>query len=140
MDTCVFCEIIAGNEPASIAFQDDLVIAFMDIRPVNPGHTIVVPKVHYPYLDSIDEQTGAHFFKITMRTAQAIRRSGVHCEGINLFLADGEAAFQEIFHLHMHVIPRFKGDKLKINADWGLHPPREELEHLAKNIGEAFDR
>lgn len=140
MDACVFCDIIAGEEPASIVYQDDLVIAFMTIGPVNPGHTMVVPKEHHPYLDSMDEETGAHLFKITQRIAQAIRRSDIHCEGINLFLADGEAAFQDVFHLHMHVIPRFKGDHFKISADWDAHPPREELDHIAKSIADALDR
>jgi histidine triad (HIT) family protein len=140
MNTCVFCDIIAGDEPASIVYQDDLVIAFLDIRPVNPGHTLVLPKEHYPYLDSIDAQTAAHLFTITTRIAHAIRHSDAHCEGINLFLADGEAAFQEVFHLHMHVIPRFKGDHFKISADWDAHPPRQELDLMAKNIRDAYQR
>ena len=87
-----------------------------------------------PACDKLD------LFKITKRTAQAIRRSGVQCEGINLFLADGEAAFQEIFHLHMHVIPRFKGDHFKISADWDVHPPRDELDRIAKSIADALHR
>jgi diadenosine tetraphosphate (Ap4A) HIT family hydrolase len=65
---------------------------------------------------------------ITHRTAAAIRESGVQCEGINLFLADGEAAFQDIFHVHMHVFPRFEGDSFKLVANWSEKPPREELD------------
>lgn len=140
MDACVFCDIIAGEKTASIVYQDEQVIAFLDISPVNPGHNLVVPREHYPYLASIDDETAARLFKITKSIAQAIRRSGVQCEGINLFLADGEAAFQEIFHLHMHIIPRYKGDQFKISADWSAHPPRKDLDHIARRIGEAIDR
>ncbi len=59
--------------------------------------------------------------------------------GINLFLADGEAAFQEVFHLHMHIIPRFKGDEFKISADWSVKPPREELDEIAAQIRKTHD-
>ena len=134
MDDCIFCEIIAGNAPASIIYQDDLVIVFLDINPVNPGHTLVVPRAHHAYLNDMDEATGMHLFKATMRMAKAIRKSGIDCEGINLFLADGEAAFQDVFHTHMHIIPRFKGDSFKISADWSSHPARSELDQIAERI------
>ncbi len=128
-----------GKAPASVVYEDHIVIAIMDICPVNPGHAMVIPKKHIPYMADMDEDTGAHLFKITMRMEQAIRRSGVKCEGINLFLADGEAAFQEIFHLHMHILPRFKGDPFKIDADWSVNPPREELDGIAAKIRSAYN-
>ncbi len=139
MSDCVFCDIIAEDLPASVVYEDNTLMAIMDINPVNLGHVIVIPKKHIPYMADMDEDTGAHLFKITMRLQQAVRRSGVRCEGINLFLADGEAAFQEVFHLHMHVIPRFKGDEFKISADWSVKPPREELDELAAQIRGVYD-
>ena len=132
MSNCIFCEIIAGKASASIVYQDDLVIAVMDIHPVNPGHLMVIPKHHIASMDEMDENTGMHLFKIAMRLQQSIRKSGVRCEGINLFLADGESAFQEIFHLHLHVFPRFKGDSFKIDADWSMNPSRQELNDVAE--------
>jgi len=63
-----------------------------------------------------------------------IRKSGIRCEGINLFLADGEAAFQDVLHTHMHIIPRFEGDAFKISADWSSHPDRSELDRIAERI------
>lgn len=138
MSECVFCGIVAGAYPVSIAYEDDIVLAFMDTSPVNPGHTLVIPKKHVAYMSDMDEETGMHLFKITMRLEKAIRKSGVRCEGVNLFLADGEAAFQEIFHLHMHVFPRFKGDPFKIGAYWSVQPPREELDRIAASIREAY--
>ncbi len=139
MNQCIFCDIMAGKAPASFVYEDDTVIAIMDINPVNPGHVMVIPREHIPYMADMDEETGTHLFRITMRVEQAIRKSGVRCEGINLFLADGEAAFQEVFHLHMHVFPRFKGDPFKIDADWSVKSPREELDEIAGRIRSAYD-
>jgi len=138
MSNCIFCEIIAGKASASIVYQDDLVIAVMDIQPVNPGHLMIIPKQHIASMDEMDENIGMHLFRIAMRLEQSIRKSGVRCEGINLFLADGESAFQEIFHLHLHVFPRFKGDSFKIDADWSVNPSRQELDEVAKKINKAY--
>src|SRR5437868_5372340 len=99
MDECVFCQIIRGQLPGSTVYEDEVVIAIMDAQPVNPGHVLVLPKKHFAYLSDMDEHTGAHLFEVAMRIAGAIRKSGVRCEGVNLFLADGEAAFQEILHV-----------------------------------------
>jgi len=108
--SCVFCAIIAEQAPASVAFENDTVIVFADIAPVNPGHQLVVPKVHAVGLEDLDPATGAEMFRVAQRVARALRRSGLRCEGVNLFLADGAAAFQEVFHTHLHVLPRYRGD------------------------------
>lgn len=138
MSDCIFCDIIAGKSPASVVYEDNIVTVIMDINPVNCGHIMVIPKKHFACMSDMDETTGAHLFKITMRMQEAVRNSGVKCEGINLFLADGEAAFQDVFHLHMHVIPRFREDSFKIKADWSAKPPREELDNLAAQISKAY--
>ncbi len=109
----------------------------MDIGPVTPGHFLVVPRRHVPNLAGLDVPTGQHLFAVTMRLAAALRRSGLRCEGVNLFLADGAAAFQVVFHLHMHVIPRFAGDGFTIDADWSQRPGRDELDRLAALIRQA---
>lgn len=140
MDECVFCQIIAGKSPASIFYEDDVVLGIMTIGPVTTGHAMVIPKQHVAYLGEMDEETGRHLWTVTQRTAAAIRESGIRCEGINLFLADGEAAFQEIFHVHMHVFPRYQGDPFKLVADWDVRPPREELDRVADQIKLAYDR
>jgi len=140
MKDCVFCQIVAGESPASVFYEDDVVLGFMTIGPVTPGHAMIIPKQHVAYLADMDEETGQHLWAVTQRTAAAIRESGVRCEGINLFLADGEAAFQEIFHVHMHVFPRYKGDPFKVVADWDNKPPRQELDQAALQIKVAYDR
>jgi histidine triad (HIT) family protein len=128
VEPCIFCTIIAGTAPASIAYADDIVLAFMDRGAINAGHLLVVPRRHVASLGDLDDETGAHLFNVAARMARAIRRSPLKCEGINLFLSDGEAAFQEVFHVHLHVVPRFKGDGFRIGVARSARPSRDELD------------
>ena len=137
---CIFCAIVAGSAPASVVYEDADLLAFMDSRPVPPGHLLIIPKRHAPLLADLDEATGARMFNVAMRLARALRVSGLRCEGINLFLADGEAAFQEVFHAHLHVFPRFAGDTFRIDADWSIPPSRTELDHVATRIRLGHER
>jgi diadenosine tetraphosphate (Ap4A) HIT family hydrolase len=132
-EPCVFCEIIAGRAESSLAYEDAHVIAFMDIRPLTPGHVLVVPRVHADCLEDLDEEVGAGLFRAGHRLARALRRSALPCEGVNLFLADGEAAFQEVFHVHLHVLPRTAGDGFRIKAAW-RQPGRAELDLAAGKV------
>ena len=136
MDNCVFCDIVEGSSPASIVFQDETCIVFMDIQPVNRGHMLVVPKEHSASLSELKPDIGAHLFKVAQHMAQAIRRSDVRCEGINIFLADGEAAGQDVFHVHLHVLPRYSEDDfgLQFGKSYGERPSREELDAIVKDI------
>jgi len=136
MDDCIFCAILAGRQPASFVYRDERCAAFLDIRPVNPGHTLVVPIRHAANLAELDPEDGAQMFRVARRLAAMLRRSGLRCEGVNLFLADGEAAGQEIFHVHLHVLPRFRGDGfgLRFPPGYGQHPPRAELDQIARRI------
>ena len=120
-----------------MVYEDEITCVFMTIGPVNPGHLLVVPRHHFAALSALDEETGAHLFKVAMRMAEAIRHTELHCEGINLFLADGEAAFQDVFHVHLHVFPRFTGDSFKIENDWSNQPSRKELDNIAEQIRRA---
>lgn len=137
-EDCIFCAIVSGDAEASFVYQDDLVVSFLDTRPVTAGHLLVVPRDHMPQLADITEDVGARMFSVALRLAQALRDSGLPCEGINLFHADGEVAFQEVFHSHLHVIPRHSGDSFKISADWRDSPERAELETQATLICRAL--
>lgn len=136
MEDCIFCRIAEGSAPASIVYSDEEVMAIMDIQPVNAGHVLVIPKVHAAQLGQFEERMGGHMFQVGMCIAQAIRRSGIRCEGVNLFLADGKVAGQEIPHVHLHVIPRSRGDgfQIKFGTHYGLKPEREELDRIAEKI------
>lgn len=136
MAHCVFCEILAGRLPSSLVWQDDVCAAFMDIQPVNPGHLLVVPNRHAVCLADLEPEEGAHVFRVAQRIADAVRHSDVRCEGLNLFLADGEAAGQDVFHVHLHVIPRYRGDGFgfRFGPTYGTRPPREELDRIAQGL------
>lgn len=140
MSDCIFCRILAGELPASPVYRDERCAAFMDIQPVNPGHLLVVPLAHAAYLAELDPETGAQMFRVAQRLATALRSSGLRCEGVNLFLADGEAAMQEVFHVHLHVIPRYDGDGfgLKFGDHYWQRPPRAELDQAAAQISAAL--
>jgi histidine triad (HIT) family protein len=140
MNDCIFCDILAGTLPSSQVYADELCTALMDIQPVNPGHVLVIPNRHAAFLSELNADTGAHLFRVAHRLAQVLRLSGVRCEGVNLFLADGEAAMQEIFHVHLHVFPRFRGDGfgLRFGPTYGVKPPRRELDDVASIIRDAI--
>lgn len=137
---CIFCSIARGEMQASIVRETDSVLAMVDIQPVNPGHVLVIPKAHATYLADLDAKVGGEIFQLAMQVADGLRRSGLRCEGANLFLADGEVAGQEVFHVHLHVFPRFKGDGfgLRFGPDYGQHPPRAELDRIAAGIKAAI--
>jgi histidine triad (HIT) family protein len=136
---CVFCAIVNGKAEASIVYNDDDIVAFMDLQPVTPGHLLVIPRRHAVGLSDLDENLGTKIWKVAQRLAAALRLSKLRCDGVNLFLADGEAAFQEIFHVHLHVFPRFPGDNFRIDADWR---PRDriELDQTAAAVRNGWNR
>lgn len=136
-DPCLLCEIAAGREEASAAYEDEHVVAIMDLYPVTQGHLFVFPRVHVASLEALDENLGARLFQVAHRLARALYRSGLPCEGINMFLADGVAAFQEIFHVHLHVFPRTQGDSFRIEADWRQRD-RAELDTAAEQVRQGL--
>ena len=104
MSECVFCQIIQKKLPASVVYEDEHVVAFLSNRPVNEGHTLVVPKKHYANIYELSEDETAYIFKIVKRVAHGVSDS-VDAEGIRIVQNNGEAAGQVVFHLHVHVIP-----------------------------------
>jgi histidine triad (HIT) family protein len=138
---CGFCRILAGQAKASFLFRDERVAAFMDIVPINPGHLLVIPIHHAQYLSDLSPEDGMHVFRVAQQLAAALRRSGMTCGGVNFFLADGEAADQEVPHVHLHVIPRSDGDGcgFKLPPGYGRKAERSELDRIAKAIRAGLD-
>ena len=137
MSECVFCRILGGDLPASFVYRDERSAAFMDIQPVNPGHVLIVPIRHAVHLSDIEADGAAHLMRVGHRVAAALRASSLRCEGVNMFLADGKAAMQEVLHVHLHVFPRFHGDGfgLKFSPQYySTRPPRTELDHEADEL------
>ncbi|CAN7563816.1 HIT family protein [Mycolicibacterium frederiksbergense] len=110
--SCVFCAIVAGEAPAIRIHEDEDLLAILDIRPFTRGHTLVLPKQHTVDLTDTPPATLAAMAVLGQRVAQASRVSGLHADGNNVAINDGKAAFQSVFHLHLHVVPRHNGDKL----------------------------
>ncbi len=140
-EACVFCRISAGEMPASVVYADERVIAFMDIQPVNPGHVLVVPRQHVVSVRDLDADLGAQAWQVALRIARALPRAGVRMEGVNLFVADGAAAGQDVFHVHLHVIPRFVGDGfgLRFGPDNRRMVPRAALDEVAERLRAATE-
>ncbi|HTT53304.1 MAG TPA: HIT family protein [Streptosporangiaceae bacterium] len=131
---CVFCAILAGRQPASFVYTGDDVVAFLDIRPLTRGHLLVIPRAHADRLETLDPAAGARMFSVAQQLAVRLRRSGFG-QGTDLFLADGAAAGQEVFHVHLHVIPRTQGDGFGLRARRPRRAPaRGELDATAGAI------
>jgi histidine triad (HIT) family protein len=121
---CPFCAILVGDLPASVIEQDDAAVAFLDVNPMTRGHTLVVPRRHQPDLYDLAPAEGAAVMAMAVRVARR-QRALLEPEGVNLLHATGAAAFQTVFHVHMHVIPRWSDDGFEV------HLPRVEMDRPA---------
>ena len=110
--SCVFCDIVAGEAPAIRVYEDDDYLGILDIRPFTRGHTLVLPKRHTVDLTDTPPDTCVGMVAIGQRIARAARMSELAADGNNVVINDGRAAFQSVFHIHLHVVPRHNGDKL----------------------------
>jgi histidine triad (HIT) family protein len=141
MTECVFCAIAAGRAPASIVHSDDLTVAFMDIRPVNPGHTLVIPRQHAPTMRDVDPRSWAAVWKAVKQVQSALYgTAGIRCEGVNVFVADTPVAGQEVPHFHVHILPRYRGDEfgLRLPPGYGPIAERPVLEQQGDGIRAAL--
>jgi len=137
--SCVFCAIVAGDAPAIRIYEDDAYLAILDIRPIVRGHTLVVPKTHTVDLTDTAPDTVADMARIGQRIAKAARISELKADGNNIAINDGKAAFQSVFHIHLHVAPRQSGDKLSFAK--GLIVRRDpDRENTARILREALQR
>lgn len=135
---CIFCKIIEGTAPADIVYRDDMVTAFMDINPINPGHVLVIPNLHTPGLEGLPDAYGKYLFNAAQELAAALRRTDLEPDGINLILADGAAAGQEVFHLHLHVLARYNGDGFGFHRGKKGQPDEALPSEVASMLREAL--
>ena len=140
MNDCIFCRILSNETPDSLVYRDDLCSVIMDIRPLNNGHVLVMPNQHASSLAALHPTHGMRLFQIAQRMAQALRTTIPTCAGINLFLADGKAAGQEIEHVHLHVIPRLLEDGIRLTSKRKKQPIPEkaELDTIAYNLKQCL--
>ena len=129
---CIFCEIAAGNAPVEILYEDENVLSFLDIKPLNIGHTLVIPKRHYEnYLDlPADELRNITLIsqKIAAKIVKAYKP-----DAFNIIVNSGKAAGQSIFHFHYHIIPRYSDDKVKFNVVFKSYG-NGEMKQIAEKI------
>ena len=114
MGDCIFCQVVKNEVPSTIVYEDELCIAFMDIFPIRPGHTLVIPKQHAAYLHQLPQLLRTHLFNVANAILDAQRAAGITQDGANFLVNDGKAANQHVPHVHIHVLPRTKGDMVSV--------------------------
>lgn len=132
---CTFCDIIKGAAEVSMCYEDRDALAFMDIQPVNPGHVLVVPREHCESFNDLPAALGLHVFSVAMQLAPVIRRV-TGTEGMNLVVSSGAAAGQDVYHFHIHLIPRRAGDGFEVPLPFpgSVMPDRTQLDATAARI------
>jgi len=144
--TCIFCQISDQLVPASIVYEDDDFLAFMDAYPLTSGHCLVIPKQHLIRLEALNAKDRAKLFNIGHKIIEAQKKAGFGIQGTNLLINDGKAANQTVPHLHLHLIPREKGDLIKslpklflhITGLFGLQTSRLKLDNQAELISKQL--
>jgi histidine triad (HIT) family protein len=138
--SCVFCAIVAGDGPAIRIYEDEDYMAILDIRPFTRGHTLVIPKRHTVDLTDTPPETLADMIGIGQRIARAARATEL-ADATNIGINDGRAAFQSVFHIHLHVLPRRNGDKLSVAKGMVLRrdPDREATGQMLREALAAID-
>lgn len=132
MAECVFCRIVAKQIPASVVWEDEATLAFMDLGQVNPGHVLVACKAHADNVYELDEAQAAAVFRTAARVARAIR-DAFGPPGLAIYQANGKPAGQTVFHFHLHVLPRHEADGMQLV--WPVkNPPRDKLEEYCARI------
>jgi histidine triad (HIT) family protein len=134
MAECVFCRIVAGEIPCTKVFEDGLCLAFLDIGPISPGHTLLVPKTHYETIHQMPADEAAHLARHIPSLAAAVQKA-VSAEGINVLQNNGRCSGQEVFHVHVHLIPRWPEDGLGFR--W---PAKQADPEVLKQQAEAIRR
>ena len=130
---CVFCKIIRGEIPCCKVYEDDLILAFLDIAPFNIGHTVIIPKDHQNSITTLDEIYANRIIKMAPKIGVALMRT-INAEGFNLFLNNGSVAGQTVWHCHMHVLPRFAGDKVVISSEPQKYDSMDQMSELAEKL------
>lgn len=135
-ESCIFCKIVQRQAPASIIYEDKTVMAFLDIRPLNIGHTLVIPKTHYVDIFDTPKALLSQIHIVAKQISFAVK-DATSADGISIIQQNGKAAGQDIFHLHVHVVPRFEDQKLPRFSDL-VQIKREKLDAMAARIREKL--
>jgi len=138
LENCVFCRIIAGELPCDKVYEDDLLLGFLDIAPLNPGHVLLIPKEHHPSATTLPAPVAARMFQVAPKLAQALVRA-TDAGGFNLLLANGTAAGQVVLHVHLHIVPRHADDGLVLPTRSVAYASAEAKAHLLAKVRARLD-
>lgn len=133
-DDCIFCKLSNGAIPVESLYEDEIVKVIFDAGPASRGHVLVIPKAHVADIYELDDELAGHVFKVAVKVARALKKS-LDLEGLNVVQNNGEIAGQTVFHFHMHLIPRYKGDTVNVVWEPG-EISAEELKELKISISE----
>lgn len=133
-ENCVFCKIIAGEIPSTTVYEDDDFKAILDVNPAARGHVIILPKKHAANIFELEDEDAAKVFPIAKKIASAVKKT-YDCDGVNILQNNGEAAGQTVFHLHVHVVPRYYDDEVNIMWKPGETPDLDAVaDEIKKNL------
>jgi len=132
MSPCIFCQIASGQAPVSIVYENELVVAFMDINQPNPYKTLVIPRQHRETIYDLDDELAAALFQATVKIARAVRTVS-SCDGLNIIQSNGWAGQQDVFHFHLHILPRFLDDGIILRWNF-TQRDRATLDRFAADI------
>jgi len=130
---CIFCKILAGEIPCSKVFEDEHFIAFLDIRPVHKGHVLLVPKKHFVNIFDTPDTEAEKIYKAAQKITKAVSEA-TGCDGVNLVQNNNAAAGQEVFHSHLHIIPRYTDDQLRFASIHKEYDSFDEMGEMAEKI------
>lgn len=134
--SCLFCRIVAGEIPSTKIYEDATTYAFMDINPGTPGHALVIPRAHAADIHDVPPDVLGDMARTAQRVANAAKRH-LGCGGVNIVQSSGAVAFQSVFHIHIHVIPRYEGDGVRL--PWTPRPgDRDEIAKLAEKLRQGL--
>jgi histidine triad (HIT) family protein len=131
-ESCIFCKIVLKQASASIIYEYETAMAFLDIRPLTEGHTLIIPKKHYVDIFDIPEDQLSQVYSVAKQVSTAVKKA-INSDGISIIQQNGKAAGQDIFHLHVHIVPRFEGQKLP-GFNTLKEVERAKLDDTAKKI------
>ena len=137
MDDCIFCKLANGVFPTSTVYEDEDFRAILDIAPAHKGHVLILPKKHADNIFGLDDDTASKIFPLAKRIASAVK-TVTGCDGINILQNNGTAAGQSVFHLHVHIVPRFEGDGLLPVWPQGKYD-EGEADQMAAKLSEAIN-
>ena len=137
-DNCIFCKIANGEIPATTLYEDEDFRVILDLGPASKGHALILPKEHAANVYELPDELAAKAFVLAKKMAKKLS-DGLQCDGFNIVQNNGESAGQTVFHFHMHLIPRYKGDKDSVRLTWDQGTLTEENKRSWKFLNDLMD-